>query len=103
VNQLSYRAGIDTHDKSIWKRLKRNVTISAIGSGFFVAIKLVQTFLLTRFLEIDDYGRVLIVLNLFALTIAYVQLAEAAILRLAFSLLVWKRLRERRAAAVSLS
>jgi O-antigen/teichoic acid export membrane protein len=35
-----------------------------------------------------------------ALTMASVQLAEAAILRLAFSVLVWKRLRERKPAAV---
>jgi O-antigen/teichoic acid export membrane protein len=52
-------------DKSIWQRLRRNVSISVVGSGFSVAIKLGQTILLTKFLKIDDYGRVLIVLNLF--------------------------------------
>ena len=65
MKRLSYFAKIDADDQSIWKRLKRNVSISALGSAVFVAIRLAQTVLLTRFLEIDDYGRVLIVLNLF--------------------------------------
>ena len=65
MKRLSYFAGIDADDKSIWKRLRRNVSISALGSAVFVAIRLAQTVLLTRFLEIDDYGRILIVLNLF--------------------------------------
>jgi len=34
-----------------------------------------------------------------ALTMAYVQLAEAALLRLSFGLVVWKKLRDRSAAA----
>lgn len=65
MKRLSFFAGLDANDKSIWKRLKRNVSISALGSAVFVAIRLAQTVLLTRYLEIDDYGRVLIVLNLF--------------------------------------
>ena len=65
MKRLSFFAGLDADDKSIWKRLKRNVSISALGSAVFVAIRLAQTVLLTRYLEIDDYGRVLIVLNLF--------------------------------------
>jgi O-antigen/teichoic acid export membrane protein len=36
-----------------------------VGSGVSLAIKLAQTVLLTRMLQIEDYGRVLIVLNLF--------------------------------------
>jgi len=35
------------------------------GFGLSLAIKLGQTALLTRLLRIEDYGRVLIVLNLF--------------------------------------
>lgn len=56
---------IGAEDRSIWIRFRRNVSITLLGSGFSLAIKLVQTFLLTRMLKIEDYGRVLIVLNLF--------------------------------------
>lgn len=56
---------IGVEDKSIWRRFRRNVSITLLGSGVSVAIKLGQTALLTRLLKIDDYGRVLIVLNLF--------------------------------------
>lgn len=55
----------DDADRSIWQRLRRNVSITLLGSGLSVAIKLAQTVLLTRFLKIDDYGRVLIVINFF--------------------------------------
>ena len=48
-------------DKSIWRRFRRNVSISAAGSALYLAIKLGQTALLTRVLRIEDYGRVLIV------------------------------------------
>jgi O-antigen/teichoic acid export membrane protein len=56
---------IGVEDRSIWHRFKRNVSITLLGSGVSLAIKLGQTALLTRLLKIDDYGRVLIVLNLF--------------------------------------
>lgn len=56
----------DGEDHSIVRRLRRNVSIGLFGSGFSVAIKLAQTILLTTFLPIQDYGGVLIVLNLFA-------------------------------------
>ncbi len=52
-------------EKRIWRRLRRNISIAAVGSGASVAIKLGQAVLLTRFLKIDDYGRILIVTNLF--------------------------------------
>lgn len=52
-------------DSPIWRRFRRNASISVAGSGLILALKLGQTALLTRFLKIDDYGRVLIVLNLF--------------------------------------
>ena len=55
----------DDADRSIWQRLRRNVSVTLLGSGLSIAIKLAQTVLLTRFLKIEDYGRVLIVLNLF--------------------------------------
>jgi len=56
---------IGAEDRSIWRRFRRNLSITLLGSGVSVAIKLGQTALLTRLLQIDDYGRVLIVLNLF--------------------------------------
>jgi O-antigen/teichoic acid export membrane protein len=59
-----HAAATYAEDKSIWHRLRQNVAISIFGSGFSVGLKLAQTVLLTRFLKIDDYGRVLIVLNL---------------------------------------
>lgn len=52
-------------DVPIWQRFKRNASISVAGSGLSLAIRLGQTALLTKVLEIEDYGRVLIVLNLF--------------------------------------
>lgn len=56
---------INAEDNAIWRRFRRNVSISVLGSVLSLAIKLVQTALLTRLLKIDDYGRVLIVINLF--------------------------------------
>jgi O-antigen/teichoic acid export membrane protein len=52
-------------EMNIWRRFSRNVSISVFGSGLSLAIKLLQTALLTRMLRIEDYGRVVIVLNLF--------------------------------------
>ena len=47
---------IGVEDRSIWHRFKRNVSITLLGSGVSLAIKLGQTALLTRLLKIDDYG-----------------------------------------------
>ena len=47
------------------RRFRRNVSTSVAGSGLSLAIKLGQTVLLTRVLKIDDYARVLLVLNFF--------------------------------------
>lgn len=52
-------------DTPIWHRFKRNVSISVLGSGLSFGIRLVQILLLTKLLKLDDYGRVLIVMNLF--------------------------------------
>ncbi len=65
VKQGLRRIKINSEDISIWDRFRRNVSISVLGSVFSLGIKLVQTVLLTRLLRIDDYGRVLIVINLF--------------------------------------
>jgi len=59
------RIRVNIEDHSIWHRFRRNVSISMAGSGLSLAIKLAQTALLTRVLKIEDYGRLLIVLNLF--------------------------------------
>ncbi len=52
-------------DHSIWRRFRKNISTSVAGSGLSLAIKLGQTLLLTRVLKIDDYARVLLVLNFF--------------------------------------
>lgn len=65
VKQRLRHIRIAVDDRSIWRRFRRNVSISLLGSGVSLAIKLAQTALLIRLLKIDDYGRVLIVLNLF--------------------------------------
>jgi O-antigen/teichoic acid export membrane protein len=65
VKRPSHQETRDDEDNSLWRRLRRNVSIGVLGSAIAAAIRLVQAFLLTRFLQIEDYGRVLIVLNLF--------------------------------------
>jgi len=62
-NLLRIKTGVE--DNPIWRRFRRNISISVAGSGLALVAKLAQTALLTRELRIDDYGRVLIVLNLF--------------------------------------
>jgi O-antigen/teichoic acid export membrane protein len=62
---------IRAEGNSIWRRFSRNVSISVFGSGLTLAIKLLQTALLTRMLKIEDYGRVVIVLNLFVFLDAF--------------------------------
>ncbi len=59
------RSKTSLEDHSLWQRFRRNVSISVLGSGLSLAIKLAQTALLTRLLKIEDYGRLLIVMNLF--------------------------------------
>lgn len=65
VKQRLRHLKIGVEDRSIWRRFSRNASITMVGSGVSLAIKLTQTVLLTRMLQIEDYGRVLIVLNLF--------------------------------------
>ena len=65
MKYASHPEAIDSEDATLWRRLRRNVSLGVLGAGFSVAIKLAQAVLLTRFLQIDDYGRLLIVLNLF--------------------------------------
>lgn len=65
IKQNLRRLKVGAEDHSIWRRFRSNVSISVMGSALSLVIKLVQTALLTRLLKIDDYGRVLIVQNLF--------------------------------------
>lgn len=57
---------IPAEDRVIWQRLVRNFSISSFGSVASIAIGLGITALLTKSLSLEDYGRVLIVINLFA-------------------------------------
>jgi O-antigen/teichoic acid export membrane protein len=52
-----------TNDARLWQRFSRNLSITVVGSVLTISAKLIQAFLLTRFLKIDDYGRFLIVTN----------------------------------------
>ena len=58
----------------MWRRFRRNLSISLFGSGLALALKHAQTALLARMLSIDDFGRALIVVNLFALLEAFLGL-----------------------------
>ncbi len=61
-------------DEPVWQRFRRNFSISLLGSALTLAFKLGQTALLTSVLRIEDFGRVLIVLNLFVFLEAFVGL-----------------------------
>jgi O-antigen/teichoic acid export membrane protein len=50
---------------SIWRRFRRNLSISAVESGLSLGTKFGQTALLTYVLTVNDFGRILIVMNLF--------------------------------------
>src|SRR2546423_15115765 len=71
---------MQAQDGPVWHRFRRNLSISLLGSGFSLAIKLGQTALLVSALRIDDFGRVLIVLNLFAFLEAFVGLRVSDII-----------------------
>jgi O-antigen/teichoic acid export membrane protein len=58
----------------VWLRFRRNLSIGLLGSVALVAVKLGQTALLTKALKIEDFGRVLIVTNLFVFLEAFVGL-----------------------------
>jgi O-antigen/teichoic acid export membrane protein len=58
----------------VWLRFRRNFSISLIGSGLTLAIKLGQTALLAKLLRLEDYGRLLIVLNLFVFLESFIGL-----------------------------
>jgi O-antigen/teichoic acid export membrane protein len=61
-------------EESRWRRFRGNLSIGLVGGGLTLAIKLGQVALLTNALRIDDYGRVLIVLNLFLFAESFIGL-----------------------------
>jgi O-antigen/teichoic acid export membrane protein len=64
LRQGSSRIGMLSKDGSLWYRFRRNLSINLLSSGLYLSIKFGQTALLINYLSIDDYGRVLIILNL---------------------------------------
>jgi O-antigen/teichoic acid export membrane protein len=52
-------------DESLLRRITKNFSIGFVGSVLLMLISLGRTALLTKALTIDDYGRILVVLNLF--------------------------------------
>lgn len=67
---------VSTHarDGSAWRRFRRNLSIGVLGSALSAALRLAQTALLTKAVSMDDFGRVLIVVNLFVFLEAFVGL-----------------------------
>lgn len=65
---------LHTQDLPLWLRFRRNLSIGLLGSVALVVVKLGQTALLAKALRIDDFGRVLIVTNLFVFLEAFVGL-----------------------------
>ena len=51
---------------SIWHRFTKNLSISLVGSVASIVIGLGRTAVLTKSLAIADYGKILIVINLFS-------------------------------------
>lgn len=68
------RAGVRAEDHVLWRRFSSNLSVSLVGAVFSLAIKLGQTLLLMRALRIDDYGRLLVVINLFAFLNSFIGL-----------------------------
>jgi O-antigen/teichoic acid export membrane protein len=68
------RAGVGAEDRFVWRRFSSNLSVSLAGALLSLLIKLGQTLLLMRALRIDDYGRVLVVINLFAFLNSFIGL-----------------------------
>jgi O-antigen/teichoic acid export membrane protein len=56
---------LGVENRLIWQRLRRNVSISTAGLMVSAVIMLLRTALLAKTLPIDDYGRVMLIVNLF--------------------------------------
>ncbi|HEX7175907.1 MAG TPA: oligosaccharide flippase family protein, partial [Pyrinomonadaceae bacterium] len=81
----------DAENRSIWRRFSRNLSVGLLGAVLSLAIKSAQTLLLTRALRMEDYGRVLIVVNLFVFLNSFIGLRVSDVMFRFFPLL-----RERR-------
>lgn len=68
------RAEVAADDRSVWRRFSSNLSVSLVGAFLSLLIKLGQTLLLMRALRIDDYGRVLVVINLFTFLNSFIGL-----------------------------
>jgi O-antigen/teichoic acid export membrane protein len=58
--------GVGAEDRLVWRRFKDNLSVGLVGALLSLVIKSGQTLLLVGALRVDDYGRVLVVLNFFA-------------------------------------
>lgn len=56
------------------RRVIRNLSVGVGGSGFAMVLALATTALVTRTISIDDFGRVMIVLDLFAFILMFLDL-----------------------------
>ncbi|MDQ3821605.1 MAG: oligosaccharide flippase family protein, partial [Acidobacteriota bacterium] len=56
---------VEGEERPIWLRFRRNLSVSLLGAVLSTVIKSGQTLILAKALSLEDYGRVLIVLNLF--------------------------------------
>jgi hypothetical protein len=74
VRQVVAKLGGPGEEAALWRRFRSNLSIGLVGAGLTLAIKLGQVALLTNALRIDDYGRVLIVLNLFLFAESFIGL-----------------------------
>lgn len=68
------RAGVGAEDRFVWRRFSSNLSVSLAGALLSLLIKLGQTLLLMRMLRIEDYGRVLVVINLFVFLNSFIGL-----------------------------
>ncbi len=57
---------------SLWRRITRNFSISVAGSGTIMVAGIFRTALLTKSISVSEYGRLLIVLNVFTFLNAFV-------------------------------
>ena len=58
--------GVGAEDRLVWRRFKDNLSVGLMGALLLVVIKAGQTLLLAGALRVDDYGRLLVILNFFA-------------------------------------
>ena len=66
--RISYKQLYNAFKKStLYRRIAKNFSISFVGAGLTVALGLIQTAILTKNIPVSAYGKVMIVINFFAL------------------------------------